>query len=144
MGIIHHPTQSLLGLNTTNHITSHHSQNNTTEYIGLQVLSEFDDSFIPPRRRKRLGNNALSIAHPLKSKSPVATRRPQPDNARTNIIIPPIPAKTTTEPGSTYLDDGELGGGDVESIDIWGQASEGLLGSIRAAYRVSFNPYSGD
>lgn len=53
------------------------------------------------------------------------------------ISYPPNPSKPTTEPGITYLDDGELGGGDVESIDIWGQASEGLLGSIGAGYSVS-------
>lgn len=57
------------------------------------------------------------------------------------ISYPPNPSKTTTEPGITYLDDGELGSGDVKSIDIWGQASEGLLGSIGAEYSVSFHSF---
>lgn len=57
------------------------------------------------------------------------------------ISYPSKPCKTTTtEPGITCLDDGELGGGDVESIDIWGQASEGLLGSIGARFSLVFTP----
>jgi hypothetical protein len=38
---------------------------------------------------------------------------------------------------ATRLDDGELGGGDVKSIDIGGEASEGLLGSIRAGIKLA-------
>jgi len=30
------------------------------------------------------------------------------------------------------LDDGELGGSDIESVDVWGQTGKGLLGSIRS------------
>lgn len=30
------------------------------------------------------------------------------------------------------LNDGKLGGRNVESIDVWGQAGKGLLGTIRA------------
>ena len=31
-----------------------------------------------------------------------------------------------------YLDDGKLGCGDVQSIDVRGEAGEGLLGTVRA------------
>ena len=34
-------------------------------------------------------------------------------------------------PNFENLDDGKLGGGNVEGVDICGQAGKGLLGSIR-------------
>lgn len=45
----------------------------------------------------------------------------------------PNPKKSISFP---FLDDGQLGGGNVQSINIGGQAGEGLLGAVGTIERI--------
>jgi hypothetical protein len=95
-------------------------------YCGLNQISDLIHSF-------PYGSNAGEcIRRHLLNRVLVATRRYNlmPEQYHN------LPFKIQPRPTSgTRLDDGELGGGDVESIDIWGEAGKGLLRSIRAGIK---------